>query len=164
MIWRLLLPDIPTSMFYFNLLFLSETITDIARRLVSDTGVVSLARFPTGGAVLVGIKWIAEVTAVRWSCLCASLVGRHFYCNKKIWVETQKTHKDIKYSKNTYPVLPKIIERYFNRLSNMAANERRRTNYQTILLRYCYILNHGLGQIQLSIFLGRWLESCGLLS
>ena len=38
----------------------------------------------------------------------------------------------------------------------MAANERRRTNHQTTLL--WYILNHGLGQIQTSIFLGRWLE------
>ena len=52
-------------MFYFNLLFLSETITDTARRLVSDTGVVSLARFPTGGAIIVGIEWIAEVTVFR---------------------------------------------------------------------------------------------------
>ena len=51
-------------MFYFNLLFLSETIIDMAR-LVIGTGVVSLARFPTGRAVIVGIKWIAEVTAFR---------------------------------------------------------------------------------------------------
>ena len=65
MIRRLLLPDILTSMFYFNLLFLGETITDIARRLVSDTGVISLARFPTGGAIIVGIEWIPEVTAFR---------------------------------------------------------------------------------------------------
>ena len=40
----LLLPDIPTSMFYFDLLFLGETIIDIARGLVSDTGVISLVR------------------------------------------------------------------------------------------------------------------------
>ena len=51
-------------MFYnFNPLFFSETITDIARRLISDTGVITLARFPTGRAVIVGIEWIAEVTA-----------------------------------------------------------------------------------------------------
>ena len=52
-------------MFYFNLLFFREAITDIARRLISDTGVVTLARFPTGRAVIVGIEWIAEVTAFR---------------------------------------------------------------------------------------------------
>ena len=66
-IWiqRLLLPNILMSLFYFNLLFLGETITDIARRLLCDTGVVSLARFPTGRAVIAGIEWIAEVTAFR---------------------------------------------------------------------------------------------------
>ena len=52
-------------MFYINLLFLGETITDIARRLVSNTGVISLARFPTGRAIIVGIESIAEVTAFR---------------------------------------------------------------------------------------------------
>ena len=52
-------------MFYFNLLFLGETITDTARRLIGNTGVVSLARFPTGRAIIVGIEWIAEVTALR---------------------------------------------------------------------------------------------------
>ena len=53
------------SMFYFDLLFLGETITDITRKLISDIGVVTLARFPTGRAVIVGIEWIAEVTAFR---------------------------------------------------------------------------------------------------
>ena len=48
-----LLPDIPTSMLYFDLLFLGETSTDISWRLVSDTGIVSLARFPTSGAIIV---------------------------------------------------------------------------------------------------------------
>ena len=51
--------------------------------------------------------------------------------------------------------------RGFQTLSNMAAKERRRTNYQMTLL--WYTLNHGLGQIQMSIFLGRWLESCSHL-
>ena len=66
-IWirRFLLPNIPTSMFYFDLLFLDESITDIARKLISDTGVVTLVRFPTGRAVIVGIEWIEEVTAFR---------------------------------------------------------------------------------------------------
>ena len=119
-IQRLLLPDIPTSMFYFNLLFLGETITDIARRLVSNTDAISLARFPTGRAIIVGIKWVAEVTAFRLSCLCTSLVGRHFYCNQKIRVETRKTHKDIKYSRNTYPELPKILQNVLcNKLKQM---------------------------------------------
>ena len=58
-------PNISTSMFYFDLLFLGETITDIARKLISDTGVVTLARFPTGRAVIMGIAWIVEVTAFR---------------------------------------------------------------------------------------------------
>ena len=62
---RLLLPVIPTSMFYFNLLFLGETITDIAGRLISNTRVISLARFPTCRAIIVGIEWIAEVMAFR---------------------------------------------------------------------------------------------------
>ena len=56
-------------LFYFDLLFLGETITDITRKLISDTGVVALARFPTGRAVIVGVEWIAEVTAFRLSCL-----------------------------------------------------------------------------------------------
>ena len=97
-------------MFYFDLLFLGEAITDITRKLISDTRVVILARFPTGRAVIVGIKWIAEVTAFRLSCLSTCLVGRHFYCNKKIRVEMRKTCKNIKYSKNTYPMLPKILQ------------------------------------------------------
>ena len=61
----LLLPNIPTSVFYFNLLFFGEALTDIAMRLIIDTGVVSLARLPTGGAIIVGIEWIAEETAFR---------------------------------------------------------------------------------------------------
>ena len=32
----------PTSMFYFDWLFLGETITDITRKLISDTGVITL--------------------------------------------------------------------------------------------------------------------------
>ena len=74
-IWirQLLLPNIPTSLFYFNLLFFGETITAIARRLISDTGVITLARFPTGRAVIVGIEWIAEVTAL--DDLAFALVG-----------------------------------------------------------------------------------------
>ena len=59
----LLLPDIPTSMLNFNLLLFCKIGTDIAWRLVGDTGIVSLARFPTCGAIVVCIEWIAVVTA-----------------------------------------------------------------------------------------------------
>ena len=111
-------------MFYFNLLFLGETITDIARRLIQNTGVVSRARFPTGRTIIVGIEWIAEVTAFGLSCCCTCFVGRHFYCNKKIRVETRKTHKDIKCSMNTYPELPKILQNVLcNKIKQMAEYE-----------------------------------------
>ena len=59
----LLLLDIPTSMLNFNLLFFCKIGTGIARRLISDTGVISIARFPTRGARVVCIEWVAEVTA-----------------------------------------------------------------------------------------------------
>ena len=52
-------------MLNFDLLFVSETSTDIAWRLVGDTGIVSLARFPTSRAIIVCIEWIAEVMAFR---------------------------------------------------------------------------------------------------
>ena len=60
-----LFPDVPMSMFNFNLLFLGETGTNIAWRLICDTGVVSLARFPACGAIIVGIEKETEVTTFR---------------------------------------------------------------------------------------------------
>ena len=52
--------NIPASMFDLDLLFLGETSTDIAWRVISDTGVVSLARFPARGAIIVRIEWKTE--------------------------------------------------------------------------------------------------------
>ena len=75
-------------MFNLNLLFLRETCTNIAWRLISGTGVVSLARFPACGAIIVCIEGETEVTAFRLSGLSTRLMGRHFYCNKIIRVET----------------------------------------------------------------------------
>ena len=52
----LLFPDVPTSMFNFNLLFRRETITNIGWRQLSDTWVVFLAGFPACGAIIVRIE------------------------------------------------------------------------------------------------------------
>ena len=49
-------PDIPASVLNLNLLFVRKVCTDIAWRLICDTGVISLARFPACGAIIVGVK------------------------------------------------------------------------------------------------------------
>ena len=68
--------------------------------------------------------------------------------NIQQYVCAEKTVKLLTDISNVFPIWRSTTDRW--------------TNYQTTLL--WYILNQGLRQIQMSIFLGRWLESCGLPS
>ena len=67
----------------FRHLFFSKRTTYLKRIFKSDTGVITLARFPTGRVVIMCVKWEAKVpTLDRSWFVFIRLVGRHFKRNK----------------------------------------------------------------------------------
>ena len=67
----------------FQHLFFSKRTTYLTRTFKRDTGVITLARFPTGRAEIMRVKWKAKMpTLARSRFVFIRLVGRHFKCNK----------------------------------------------------------------------------------
>ena len=97
-------------MFNLNLLFLTQTCTNIAWRLICDTGVVSLARFPACGAIIVGIKEETEVTALDDLGFALVWWEDTFTAIKTIQVEMWKTHKTINIQRILILNFPKLSE------------------------------------------------------
>ena len=63
---------------FYKLLF-REGSTNTTRRFKHDTGVITLARFPACGAIIVSVERKAEVTTLyRSGLVFIRLVGGHF--------------------------------------------------------------------------------------